>query len=137
MTARAKPERQRKFISAQDKCRAVLAVWVEQRTASEVCRQMGIRSALFTQWQAAAMEGMLSALEPTRRKEEAGRAWSPRLQKLLEKKSAERALSCVVRRAKEEGRRPRPTQRLACLRADTHRQANAGPPTGAESPAQI
>ena len=126
MTATAKTERQRKLISAQEKCRAVLAVWVEERTASEVCRQMGIRSGLFTQWQAAAMEGMLSALEPTRRKVEPGRALSPRLQKLLEKKSAERGLSVAARRPKEEGRRPPPAQRVT----------NAGPPTGAAAPAQ-
>ena len=125
MTAGEKPGRQSKVISARDKCRAVLAVWIAERTASEVCRQMGIRSALFTQWQAAAMEGMLSALDPMRRKDEPGRSLSPRLRKLLEKKSAERAVSAVARPAKEEGRRPRPTQR----------SANVQPPTGAESPA--
>ena len=113
MTATAKPARARKRISAQDKCRAVLAVWVEQRRASEVCRQMGIRSGLFHQWQEAAMEGMLSALEPMQRKKEPGRTFSPRLQKLLEKKAAER-----------ENRRPRGRKRLT----------NAEPPRGTESP---
>ena len=126
MTVTVNPGRQCKLISARDKCRAVLAVWVEQRTASEVCRQMGIRSGLFHQWQEAAMEGMLSALEPTRRKEAPGLALSPRLQKLLEKKTAERLLSCVTRRAEKKGCRPRPAQRLA----------NAEPPRGAPSPAQ-
>ena len=112
MTTTEKPGRQRKAFSAREKCRAVLAVWVEQRTASEVCRQMGIRSGLFRQWQEAAMEGMLWALEPTGRKEEPGRGLSPRLRQLLEKKSAPR-----------EGRCPPPAKR----------QASAPPPAPAST----
>ncbi len=62
---RVNGQKERKPLSAQEKCRAVLAVWREQRTASELCRQMGIRASRLAQWQEAAMAGMLAALEPT------------------------------------------------------------------------
>ena len=100
MTVTEKLHQESKAFSAREKCRAVLAVWVEQRTASELCRQLGIRPGLFSQWQEAAMAGMLAALEPTGRKAEASRNLSPRLRKLLEKQATQR-----------ESRVPRPAKR--------------------------
>jgi transposase-like protein len=72
--------------TAQEKCRAVLSVWTERRKPGEVCRELGVAWAILSQWQARAMEGMLSALQP-RVSIEKTVALSPRLAVLLEQKS--------------------------------------------------
>lgn len=77
--------------TAQERCRAVLAVWTERRKPGEVCRDMGVAVSVLTQWQERAIEGMLEALEPRPKQMEEGMALSPRLAVLLEKKSKMRS----------------------------------------------
>jgi len=59
-----KTNEQEKIYGAVEKCRAVLAVWTERKQASVLCRELGIRQSLLSQWQDRAVSGMLSALEP-------------------------------------------------------------------------
>jgi len=84
-------ETKRKY-SGLEQCRAVLRVWSERQSATDICRAMKISSGLFTLWQERALEGMLMALEPLegRTAPNHGPALSGRLKKLLEKKAAER-----------------------------------------------
>ena len=69
-------------MTAVEKCRAVLSVWTEKRSPSEVCKSLSIQWSVLQYWQKRAMEGMLQALEP-RVNLEKGEALSPRLQTLL------------------------------------------------------
>jgi transposase-like protein len=71
--------------SAQQKAQAVLSVWTERCSASEVCRQMKLTWITFQQWQQRAMEGMLQALEPRVNLAQGG-ALSPRLLALIQKR---------------------------------------------------
>jgi len=85
--------------TAQEKCRAVLALWTERRKPGEVCREMGVAWGVLQQWQDRAMEGMLLALQP-RVQVERGVALSPRLAVLLEKKSQTELMRGLDRRLK-------------------------------------
>lgn len=78
--------------TAQERCRAVLAVWTERQKPGEVSREMGLTVGVLSQWQERAMEGMLDALEPRAKQEEGGIALSPRLAVLLERKSKFRSM---------------------------------------------
>lgn len=49
---------------AEEKCRAVLAVWMEKKQASVLCKEMEISASLLSQWQDRALSGILGALEP-------------------------------------------------------------------------
>ena len=89
---------------AMEKCRAVLSIWSEKRKASEVCREMGMGTSLLCQWQDAAMEGMLAALEPRWKEEAHCPALQPKLRRLLERKIGEK-----------EGRLPKLERRLSRL----------------------
>ena len=80
-TTKAKPSASIS-LTAVEKCRAVLSVWTEKRSPSEVCKSLSIQWAVLQYWQKRAMEGMLQALEP-RVNLEKGEALSPRLQTLL------------------------------------------------------
>jgi hypothetical protein len=102
--------------NATEKCRAVLSVWTEQRTGTQICAELAISAGQFSQWQEAAMAGMLGALEPKWREEPSAPALPNKLKNLLEKKLAER-----------EGRSPRLAKRLAGLAPP---EAGAG--TGAQ-----
>lgn len=73
--------------SAQEKIEAVLTVWSERRSPSQVCRETGITWTILNQWQERAMEGMLQALEP-RVTLSSGQALSPRLRAMLERRQA-------------------------------------------------
>lgn len=73
--------------SAAEKVRAILAIWTERRSPSEVCREMGVQWSIINNWQNRALEAMLQSMEP-RVNLEKGAALSPRLQKLLQKKGA-------------------------------------------------
>jgi hypothetical protein len=89
---------------ATEKCRAVLAVWTEQRTGTQICAELAISAGQFGQWQETAMAGMLGALEPKWTEDASAPALPLKLKRLLEKKLAER-----------EGRSPRLARRLAAL----------------------
>jgi hypothetical protein len=86
--------------TAEEKCQAVLSVWMEQRKAGEVCREMRVAWGVLQQWQDRAMEGMLLALQP-RVQVERGVALSPRLAVLLEKKSQAGKIKGLDRRLKK------------------------------------
>ena len=62
---------------------AVLSVWTERRTNTQICKELSISSALLNQWQNQAMEGMVTALSPKRQEEPV--ALSTRLTRLMEK----------------------------------------------------
>ena len=79
-------ERKRRYHPAEQKCRAVLAVWTERRHPGEICRELGISWSILNQWQERAMEGMIQALEPRVRVEK-GVALNPRLALLLDRKA--------------------------------------------------
>lgn len=104
--------------SALEQCRAVLLVWSERKSATEVCRALKISNGLLSVWQERAMEGMLAAVEPREGREipEKGPALSGQLKRLLEKKVSER--EGLIRR----------TGRLARL---TGKSQPAGPPPAA------
>lgn len=87
MTIKKKPRVRRKF-SAEEKLKAVLMIWTEKLSGTELCKQMNLSWALLDRWQNQAMEGMLSALEP--KKKEDAPLLNIRLEKLLEKKLASR-----------------------------------------------
>ena len=80
-----KKTRVKREFTVEDKLKAVLAVWTERRTGTEICREMNLTWTLLDRWQNQAMEGMLSALEQ-KKKEEQLPALNGRLKKLLEKK---------------------------------------------------
>ncbi len=86
--------------TAEEKCQAVLSVWMEQRKPGEVCREMRVAWGVLQQWQDRAMEGMLLALQP-RVQVERGVALSPRLAVLLEKKSQAGLMRGLDRRLKK------------------------------------
>ena len=72
---------------AAQRVEAVLRVWSERGTPSQICREMNITWTILNHWQQRAMEGMLQALEPGVRLDK-GQALSPRLQELIRKRSA-------------------------------------------------
>jgi transposase-like protein len=79
--------------SAADKCRAVLSLWTERRSLSQLCQELGVTWNLLTQWQEQAMEGMLQALAPKRAVPCSQVPLNTRLQSLLERKSSRPAPS--------------------------------------------
>jgi transposase-like protein len=87
-----KAQRLQRTYTALEKCQAVLAVWTERRTVSEICRELSITWAHLSQWQDKALEGMVKALETRRKgKEEKPPALTKRLEKLLAKKGLKKA----------------------------------------------
>ena len=101
-----KRERKVSGHTAEERCRAVLSVWTERRTAGEVCRELGVAWHLLNRWQERAMEGMLLALEPrvaVRREV----ALNPRLAVLLERKGgAMKKLERRLARLQEDPAKP-------------------------------
>lgn len=83
-----KSKRPPRRFAAADKCRAVLTLWTERRSVSELCREMGVTWNVLNQWQELAMEGMLHALEPKRLIPRGQVPLNTRLQGLLERKAA-------------------------------------------------
>ena len=73
----------RRHFEAKDKITAVLSVWTERRTATQMCKEMAISPALLNQWQNLAMEGILMALSPKRKEQPA--LLSSRIARLVEK----------------------------------------------------
>ncbi|MBC2705136.1 MAG: transposase [Desulfobacula sp.] len=79
-----KIKRLRRVFKPQEKVTAVLSVWTECRTATQICREMSVSWTLLDKWQNQAMEGMLTALSPVRAEHKA--TLSSRLVRLMEKK---------------------------------------------------
>ncbi|WP_420798236.1 transposase [Lentisphaera araneosa] len=79
---RPKKKRERKIFTAQEKTEAVLSIWTESSSQSEICRNLGVNANSLQRWQDQAMEAILKAMEPAR-KEAKQNTLSPRLEKLL------------------------------------------------------
>jgi transposase-like protein len=60
-------QRTRRVFEPQQKITAVLSIWSERRTSAQVCQEMDISPTLLGQWQNLAIEGMLKALDPTKK----------------------------------------------------------------------
>ena len=89
-TAEKKTGRRR--FTAAEKCRAVLALWTERSSGAELCKELGTTWNMLNLWQEQAMEGMVQSLEPKRQAPCGNAPLNPRLQGLLERKAARRAL---------------------------------------------
>ena len=86
----------RKF-TAIEKGKAVLSIWSERRSITEICEEMDISQNLVSRWQDMALESMLKSLDPVRSKEKPP-ALSKRLEKMLLKKSGTSAASKLEER---------------------------------------
>ena len=86
-----KPQAKKQVIhGAQQRCEAVLAVWMERRRPSQICRKLGIAEGVLLNWQDRALRGMLEALEPRKSIDGQG-PWLPaKLDKKLRRQAAER-----------------------------------------------
>lgn len=116
MTNEIKPRKELKVYNAHQRAQAVLAVWTERRRPAEVCRQMGINSALLGQWQERAMAGMVEALQPRcRAEQQLGPALTGKLERLL----ARQALASEGKLAKLEKRLARMQTEPAVAAAST------------------
>ena len=74
----------RRVFDPQQKITAVLSLWGERRTSAQLCQEMEISPALLGQWQHLAIEGMLRALDPSKR--DPLPLVNRRLSRLIEKK---------------------------------------------------
>ena len=88
METRRKAKRAVRHFSAADKSRAVLTLWTERRSLTELCQEMGVSWNVLNQWQEAAMAGLLQALEPKRKVPCGQTPLATRLQGLLERNLA-------------------------------------------------
>lgn len=79
-----KTKRTRRVFDPKDKITAVLSIWTECRSATQVCKDMSISWALLEKWQDQAMEGMLKALSPQKAERKA--TLNTRLARLIDKK---------------------------------------------------
>ena len=84
-----KQVKQRRNIPAPEKCRAVLSVWTESRSISEICRELSVTRSQIKRWQEIAMESMLQALE-TRKNKVKKSVLTGRLEKLLANRKVKR-----------------------------------------------
>ncbi len=83
---KSEAKRTRRVFAAREKCEAVLSVWSERRKPAEVCRELEVPWQQLTNWQDAAMKGMMQALDPKRSPDGHRLApLSPRIEKLLAK----------------------------------------------------
>ena len=79
-------KRSRRIFDPQQKITAVLSILTERRTTAQVCQEMEISPTLLGQWQNLAIEGMLKALDPS--KKDPLPPLNHRLTRLIEKKLA-------------------------------------------------
>ena len=98
-----KRRRTRTQHDAQTKCEAVLAIWTERRTPSDLCKELNVTWSQLSTWQDRALEAMLEALEPRRgRNAEQPPCLTKSLQKLFTKKGLKQGNDLVNSRL--EGR---------------------------------
>ena len=79
-----KTKRPRRVFDPKEKITAVLYIWTQQKSMTQICREMSIGWPLLDQWQNQSMEGMLTALSPKRPDPSSG--LNPRLVQLIDKK---------------------------------------------------
>jgi len=77
-------KRTRRIFDPEQKITAVLSIWTERRTSAQICQELDISANLLGQWQNLAIEGMLKALDPT--KKDPLPPLNHRLSRLIEKK---------------------------------------------------
>lgn len=71
--------------SAKEKAAAVLAVWSGRRSPSALTKEMGVPWVAINQWEKRALSGMLSALDPTWKRDGEDQPSLPRrVEKLIE-----------------------------------------------------
>jgi len=80
-------QKSRRVFDPQQKITAVLSIWTERRTPTQLCREMSISPALLGQWQNQAIEGMITALGP--KTQAPLPPLNSRLTRLIEKKLAD------------------------------------------------
>lgn len=77
-------KRRSRVYSAREKAQAVLALWSGRRNTAALTKELEVPWTLINTWEKRALNGMLTALDPTwKRAEEAPLGLSPRLEKLL------------------------------------------------------
>ena len=77
-------KRTRRVFDPKEKITAVLSAWTQQKSMTQICKEMSISWTLLDQWQNQAMEGMLKALSPKR--PDPSKGLNPRLVQLIDKK---------------------------------------------------
>ena len=78
-----KPRKPRKQVSARAKTQAVLAVWSGRRSASQVCRELGVNWGSLHGWERKGMQGILKALGGETQAASSPRELGKRLEGLL------------------------------------------------------
>jgi len=77
--------RQLKVFSARQKSQAVLSLWSGRRNTSALTEELGVAWGVLNSWEKAAIQGMLSALDPAWKQPEEGKMRLPmRVEKLFE-----------------------------------------------------
>ena len=85
VTEEGRKRRQQRMYSAKEKSQAVLALWSGRRSASAVMKEMGVPWGMLNGWEKRAINGMLTALDPTWKQPEEGQLKLPgRLERLME-----------------------------------------------------
>ena len=75
-----------KTYSAKEKSQAVLALWSGRRSASSVMKELEVPWGVLNSWEKRAINGMLTALDPTWKQPEEGQLkLSNRLERLMER----------------------------------------------------
>ena len=97
-----KKKRNRNNYSSKQKVEAVLSVWTEQSTQTQLCKSMGISSVTLMKWQEIAMAAMLEALEGGESKPQA-KSLSPRLENLLSRQVSRKLQQCRKQEPRENG----------------------------------
>lgn len=75
--------KKKRAFDPHQKITAVLSVWTEKKTTTQMCRELSISSSLLNQWQNQAMAAMVTALSPKRPGQ--SKSLNPRLNRLIEK----------------------------------------------------
>lgn len=99
--------RERREFPARVKCEAVLALWSDRRTPTEICEELEIPWQQLQNWQGQALEAMIIRLEPRPTMSEP--ALSKRLQKLLEQTEARTSRKSRLEERLEKIQNPEPS----------------------------
>lgn len=79
-----KKRRSYRSFPAKVKVEAVLAVWTEKRSPSEICRELDVPWQQLQQWQTQSLEAMMERLEPKAGPSPESPLLNKRLQKLMD-----------------------------------------------------
>ena len=79
-------KRNRRMFSAKEKAEAVLALWSGRRNGAALTQELQVPWAVINHWEQRALNGMLSALDPSwARAAETAPSLPPRVERLLAK----------------------------------------------------